>query len=194
MGDKRKDVREVNRAVKDYLDSEYVEDLINKLAAERYNGFTERSPVVKDFKTRMRNLFKLPSMKKIVPKLVSQHIQEKANRKKIHQTQKQLSKTFRIPVPLLKPISKIKPILPLRMKKPLKLKTPKVKTPLQKGEKPRVKPTSQRPRRVSSIVPSFSFGPPKYIQNKNPATNQPSAIPTQEPTYGFVTYIHIIDN
>ena len=82
VGDKRKDVREVNRAVIDYLDSEYVEDLINKLAAERYTGFTERSPVVKDFKTRMRYLFKLPSMKKIVPKLVSQHIQEKENRRK----------------------------------------------------------------------------------------------------------------
>ena len=70
------------------------EDLIQKLAKDRFSGVIPQPSLVEEFKTKMRNLFKLPPMQELIPKLSSSFIKEQSKQKTLENQKTQHQESY----------------------------------------------------------------------------------------------------
>ena len=160
--------KETNDAGKRKQDLEYVENLINSLANEKFDGKTDKDFLAKDFKSKMRKLFNLPTMKKIVPKLALQHMKDKSSRKQLKKEPVKEFKTF----PLQKPAKILNPLEKVKILKTGQSPQKQVKI---KGSK--TNPTLQKPLASSSSTQNFPLGPQKYSKTKKEPSQRPLISP-----------------
>jgi hypothetical protein len=89
--DKKKPIR---KPIKKSQPFDLSEELIQKLAQDRFSGVIPRPSLVEEFKTKMRNLFKLPPMRELIPKLSSSIIKEQSKQKTTQNQEPQQQESY----------------------------------------------------------------------------------------------------